>query len=422
MATKASIVYVPISELTPYANNARTHDKKQIDQIAASIKEFGFTNPVLIDGASEIIAGHGRVLAAAKLKMKQVPCIRLSHLSATQKQAYVIADNRLALNAGWNAELLASELKDLKSADFELDLLGFADDELAEYLGSTAGTEGNTDPDDVPDSAPARAKLGDLWQLGEHRVMCGDSTDKAQIERLMGGEKADMVFTDPPYNHASEDKLVAAASDSKAHADLMRSEWDKDFSFLDVAGSIEAAIAKDATVYVCTSWHLAGQIWGWMATRSSHYSYCVWHKPNPMPSLMKRHWTWASELICYATFGKHTFNFPNEGHASNVWTITKKSDGSHPTMKPVELVEHAIAHSSKPDYRVLDLFLGSGSTLIACEKTGRKCYGMEIDPHYCDVIIKRWEDFTGRKAKKLGQEKISTKTAGKKQGRKTAKH
>lgn len=207
-----------------------------------------------------------------------------------------------------------------------------------------------------------------------------------------------MVFTDPPYNHASDNKGVAA-SVSKAHAGLMASDWDKGFSFSTVSERIEQSLSENATVYVCTSWHLAGEIWQWMSKRSSCSGYCVWHKPNPMPSLMKRHWTWASELVCYATFGKHTFNFPKDGHASNVWTFTKKSDGSHPTQKPIEVCEHAISHSSKTKHLVLDLFLGSGSTLIACEKTGRKCYGLEIDPHYCSVIIERWQQFTGKEAK-----------------------
>jgi DNA modification methylase len=392
------VEYRPLADLIPYARNSRTHSDEQVAQIAASIKEFGFTNPALVDDEGGIIAGHGRVKAAHLLGLETVPTIKLGHLSPTQRKAYVIADNRLALNAGWDTSMLSLELAELKSEDFSLDLLGFDDDELEKLLNpETVPGEGLTDPDAVPTDVETRCKPGDLWTLGGHRLLCGDSTNVQHVERLMGGEKADMVFTDPPYNHASDDKGVAA-SVSKAHADLMASDWDKNFSFLDVAGSIETALAKNATVYVCTSWHLAGQIWEWMSKRSSYSGYCVWHKPNPMPSLMKRHWTWASELVCYATFGKHTFNFPDEGHASNVWTIAKKSDGTHPTQKPIELVEHALSHSSKSGQSVLDLFLGSGSTLIACEKTGRRCFGMEIDPKYCDVVLTRWEQFTGKTA------------------------
>jgi DNA modification methylase len=214
----------------------------------------------------------------------------------------------------------------------------------------------------------------------------------------MDGKKADMVFTDPPYNIASENKGVAAEV-SKAHRDLMNAEWDKGFDFAEVQGCLLAAIAENATVYVCTSHHLAGSIWQWMKTWSSHSNWCVWSKPNPMPSLMKRHWTWSGELICYGTRGKHVFNFPDEGHALSIWTITKVNGSSgHPTEKPVSVPEHAVLHSSKKGQLVLDLFGGSGSTLIACEKTGRQARLMELDPAYCDVIVKRWEDFTGKKA------------------------
>jgi DNA modification methylase len=183
-----------------------------------------------------------------------------------------------------------------------------------------------------------------------------------------------------------------AASVSQAHAELKQSEWDSGFKWASVSPSIEAVMADDCTVYVCASWHTAPDIWSWMATRSSHHSYCVWHKQNPMPSLMKRHWTWASELICYATYGKHTFNFPAEGHASNVWTIIKQSDGTHPTQKPVAVPAQAISHSSNAGDIVADPFLGSGTTMLAAEQLNRKCCGMEISPAYCAVILQRMTD------------------------------
>lgn len=231
--------------------------------------------------------------------------------------------------------------------------------------------------------------------------MCGDSTSPEDVERLMDGAKADLVFTDPPYNIASDSKNFASDC-SKAMEDLSRSDWDKGFDILPALDNIVSAIAKDASVYVCTSHFLAGEIWAHMKGWADHYSYCIWSKPNPMPSLAKRHWTWNTEIICYATRGKHTFNFPNEGHALSTWTINKKNgETGHPTEKPVAVPANAIEHSSKPGDICLDLFGGSGSTLIACEQTGRKCYMMELDPHYVDVIIQRWENFTGDKAEKL---------------------
>jgi DNA modification methylase len=217
----------------------------------------------------------------------------------------------------------------------------------------------------------------------------------------MYGVKADMVFTDPPYNIASDSKNFAADV-SKAMKDLSESEWDKDFDIREVLDNILVSIAKNVTVYVCTSHFLASNIWAWMKEWADHYLYCVWSKPNPMPSLAKRHWTWNTELICYATRGKHTFNFPKEGHALSTWTINKKNgDTGHPTEKPVEVPAMAISHSSKENDVVLDLFGGSGSTLIACEQLNRKCYMAELDPHYCDVIIQRWENLTEGKAVRI---------------------
>ena len=382
-----------LSELLPYARNARTHSESQVKQIAASIREFGFTNPILIKSSGEIIAGHGREAAARLLKLEKVPCIVLDYLTNTQAKAYVLADNQLALNAGWDEEMLKLEIEDLKLESFDIDLIGF-DDKFMNAI--TGDKKGNIEDDEVPpvEKNIHNVKRGQVWKLGEHRLMCGDSTSEADVAKLMDGKRADMLFTDPPYNHASNNDGVAA-SVSKAHKDLMASEWDKNFKIEPVLEMINKFRSKDFTMYICTSWHLAGKIWEWSATRSNCDGYCVWHKPNPMPSLMKRHWTWASELICYATFGKHVFNFPQEGHALSVWTFNKKSDGSHPTQKPIEVCEHGILASSNQNQLVLDLFLGSGSTLIACEKTNRKCFGCELDEHYCSVIIERFIQFVG---------------------------
>lgn len=207
-----------------------------------------------------------------------------------------------------------------------------------------------------------------------------------------------MVFTDPPYNIASDSKNFASDC-SKAMNKLSEAEWDKDFRIEDALNSIYEIMSQDLTVYICTSHFLAERIWAWMRQWADHYSYCIWNKPNPMPSLSKRHWTWNTEIICYATRGKHTFNFPKEGHALSTWTINKKNGSSgHPTEKPIEVPAMAISHSSKERDIVLDVFGGSGSTLIACEQLDRKCYMCELDPHYVDVIIERWERFTGLKA------------------------
>jgi DNA modification methylase len=394
-----NIEMIGIEKLIPYAKNSRTHSEEQVAQLAGSIKEFGFNNPVLIGQDDVIIAGHGRVMAARKVGLMEVPCIRLKHLTETQRKAYIIADNRLALNAGWDNELLTIELNDLLEDNFALDILGFDTDELKNLLDPVKPTEGLTDEDAVPEAPEEpKTKLGDIYQLGRHRLMCGDSTSIDAVEKLMDGQKADMVFTDPPYNIASENEGIAS-SVSKAHKNLMNSEWDKGFNFADVQNCIFASISQDATVYVCTSHHLAPSIWQWMKDWAKYYGWCSWSKPNPMPSLMKRHWTWNAELICYATRGKHTFNFPKDGHALSTWTIQKKNGNSgHPTEKPTEVPSHAIKHSSNPNDLILDLFGGSGSTMIACEKLGRTNFTMELDPKYCDVIVKRWEDFTGLKA------------------------
>ena len=290
--------------------------------------------------------------------------------------------------------MLGMELEELRDLDFDIELTGFDEGEFNDML------EELHKGDEVQDAEPQvnraeelqkewHTELGQMWQCGEHRVICGDCTDNVIVERVMQGEKADMVFTDPPYNVASENDIYAADC-SKAMADLKKAEWDHDFQLLPALKAIP--LAPDITVYVCTSHHLAPLIWEWMAGWADHSSWCVWSKPNPMPSLAKRHWTWSGELIAYATRGKHTFNFPKEGHAPSVWTITKKSDGSHPTQKPIEVPMHGISHSSTNRDVVFDGFLGSGTTMIACENLGRKCRGCEIDPGYVAVILQRYKD------------------------------
>jgi site-specific DNA-methyltransferase (adenine-specific) len=383
-----------LTQIKPYENNPRKNDAA-VDKVAASIQEFGFKVPIIVDRNGVIVAGHTRLKAAEKLGLKTAPVIVAEDLNDEQVKAFRLADNKTAEFAEWDIESLESELIDI--SDIDMDQFGFDMDAFRED-GAVEIIE-----DEISENVETRCKLGDLWKLGNHRLICGDSTDITVIDRLMDGVKADCVFTDPPYNIASDSKNFASDV-SKAMKDLSESEWDKDFDIREVLDNILVSIAENATVYVCTSHFLASDIWAWMKEWADHYQYCVWSKPNPMPSLAKRHWTWNTELICYATRGKHTFNFPKEGHALSTWTINKKNgDTGHPTEKPVEVPAMAVSHSSKEKDVVLDLFGGSGSTLIACEQLNRKCYMCELDPHYCDVIIQRWENFTGQKAVLLNE-------------------
>ena len=391
----------PIDRLVPYCRNPRRNDE-QVDRMASAIKEFGFRIPVVAKSDGSVVDGHLRLKAAQKLGLKEVPVALADELTEAQVKAFRLLANKSANWAAWDDDLLKLELSELQDMAYDMSMTGFEAAEIEDLLGDApAGTEGLTDADEVPEvQEDPVTRAGDIWLLGKHRLMCGDSTDAGSVALLMTGEKADMVFTDPPYNVAGAGKNFAAdAPGQNIYKKLSNAEWDKDFDIHPVLDRIGEVLADDATTYICTSHFLANDIWTWMKDWASHYSYCVWSKPNPMPSLAKRHWTWNTELVCYATRGKHVFNFPENGHALSTWTIEKRNgDTGHPTEKPVAVPEHAISHSSNAGQTVLDLFGGSGSTLIACEKTGRICRMMELSPHYCDVIVKRWQDFTGKKA------------------------
>ena len=388
----------PIERCIEYARNPRKNDHA-VDKIAAAIKEYGFRVPIVAKSDGLVVDGHLRLKAAKKLGLAQVPVILADDMTDAQIKAFRLSVNRVAQEAQWDLDLLKIELQDLDAEGFDLSLTGFNPDEIGNFLAEP--TAGLTDEDDVPEvpAIPLTVE-GDVWLLGRHRLMCGDSTRIDAVERLMDGRKADMVFTDPPYNIGSENKGIAADV-SKAHKDLMAADWDKDFQIEAPLNCALAVMAKDCAVYVCTSHHLAGRIWAWMKEWSDHYLFCVWSKPDPMPSLMKRHWTWDTELIPYATRGKHVFNAESGQHSPSTWRINKQQGAEktgHPTQKPVAVPQHAIEKSSRNNQIVLDLFGGSGSTLIACEKTARDCRMMELDPKYCDVIIKRWQAFTGQQA------------------------
>jgi DNA modification methylase len=380
-----TIEWLETKGLIPYAKNSRTHSEAQVAQIAGSIKEFGFNNPVLIDEDNGIIAGHGRVMAAQKLGLQAVPCIRLAHLSDTQRKAYVIADNRLALNAGWDDQMLTLELQELDGEDFDLSLLGFEADELNALLNPIKETEGLTDEDAVPDvPEEPKTKPGDIYQLGRHRLMCGDSTSIDAVEKLTEGAKVDLCYTDPPYG-------INEKGDRSKRGGLTQGNKLQDFKDDTIDYAVEAYQIVEGVL------NIPRQVW-WGANYYCHAmpqsnNWFVWdkrveEKQKDTQSDCELAWVkskWSSVRI-FRHLWKGLIKASEHGQKR-----------VHPTQKPVALAEWSFDYFKEVD-TVLDLFGGSGSTLIACEKTGRSCFMMEFEPHYCDVIVKRWEDFTGQKA------------------------
>lgn len=399
---KQQIEYVEVKKLIPYARNSRTHSDEQVAQICGSIKEFGFTNPVLIDGEGVIIAGHGRTIAAQRLNMKEVPCLRLDYLTEAQKKAYVIADNKLALNAGWDDEMLALELGDLKELDFDLSLTGFDDDELNKLLVE-AVNEGLVDEDEAPPPPDEPiSRLGDIWQLGSHRVMCGDSTSIDAVDKLMEGQKADMVFTDPPYGMSYGGGRAAGSTPKgalvKAHGMIKGDDLEGESLInlvRDAIGTCIASSKQGAAYYICFTWRTYSEFEEAIELGGASVANCiVWDKKSI--GLGNANYRPQHEFIFYVKGGAW---YGDKGQ-SDVWYMSRGATGEyvHPTQKPVELVEKAISNSSKPGDLVLDVFGGSGSTLIACEKTSRYCRLVDLDPKYVDVMVKRWQDYTGKQA------------------------
>lgn len=387
---------MPIDELRPHPKNPNKHSDDQIKRLAQILKYQGWRHPIKISTRSGYItSGHGRLLAARLNEWEEVPVDFQDYEDDAQEYADLVSDNAIAEWADLDFQMINIEVPEL-GPDFDIDLLGIKD-----FAIDPSEKEGEGDADAVGALPPVpRTKLGELWLLGEHRLLVGDCTVQENVDRLMEGQKADMVFTDPPYNHAGNDDLVASPV-SQAMQKLKDSKWDSDFEINDLVSVIDSVRSENCTVYVCCSHHTLGKLLEWSDASATQGGACVWVKTNPMPSLMKRHWTWDKEFVTYATFGKHVFNFPKEGHAPSCWHIQKNQKNDlHPTMKPVEVPEHAITHSSNPNALIWDGFLGSGTTLIACEKTNRRCFGMEIDPHYCDVILDRWSKYTGKTAKR----------------------
>jgi len=379
----------PIERLIPYARNARTHSDSQVAQIAGSIREFGFNNPVLVDSQAGIIAGHGRVLAARKLGLREVPVIILDHLSETQKRAYILADNKLAENAGWDDEMLALELKALGDDGVDPELLGFAEDELLRLLGEVETAAGLTDEDAVPETGETPvSKPGDVWFMGNHRVMCGDATRREDIERLMDGSLADMVFTDPPYGVDYESRGRKIANDN------LGAEF---ASFLRNACENMLAVTKGA-VYVCMSSSALDTLKVAFEQAGGHWStFVIWAK-NAF-TLGRSDYQRQYEPLLYGWKEGTSHFWCGARDQGDIWFVHKPlSNHLHPTMKPVELIERALQNSSKNRDTILDPFGGSGSTLIACERTGRQARLMELEPRYVDVIVNRWQQYTGKSA------------------------
>lgn len=385
-----------VSELIPYVRNARTHSEAQVAQIAASIREFGFLSPILVAEDNTILAGHGRLAAALKLGLKKVPCVKENHLTETQKRAYIIADNKLSLNAGWDSELLAVELSELEGADFNLDLLGFDEAELSSIFD--ADKDVSDDDFDVEKELeePCFSKTGDMWMLGKHRIICGDSTDSSTFEKLLGETKVNLVCTDAPYfvnlENASGKIKNDDLSDKEGYEFLMK-----------VFTNFKNSMAADASIY---------EFYATMKARVFYDAFedagfkvaagLIWKKPRA--PLMRTDWKFNMEPIIYGwrKDGKHKWYGDQKQTAVFEFDGIKnsKEEGcGHPSSKPVPLIAYLIKQSTQTNSVVLDGFLGSASTLIACEQIGRVCFGVELEPKFIDVAVKRYMKFHDDKTK-----------------------
>ncbi|MDJ0685388.1 MAG: site-specific DNA-methyltransferase [Alphaproteobacteria bacterium] len=395
-----------VADLVPYARNARAHSDEQISVLAASIGRYGFNNPVLVDEAGGIIAGHGRVLAAKRLGMETVPVVPLAHLTEDEKRAYILADNKTAELAGWDEDLLRIEVADLAEKDFDLSGIGFNEKEITKLLVEPDPTDDNGDEGSDPDSAPEAksdpvSMLGDVWRLGAHRLVCGDSTDPETVEVLMVGQLADLVFTDPPYGvgyTGGKKKWVGIKNDDVVSGDLV--------AFLvAVFANLDAFSEKDAAWYIWHAANTSAEFYSALAeTGRKASAQIVWVK-NVMAGGFG-HYRSRHEPCIYVS-GK---NYAGRDQ-DTVWNVKKEHGYLHPTQKPVRLVERALRNSSRRGDVVLDVFGGSGSTLIACERTGRAARLVELDPRYVDVIVRRWQEFTGEIATLEGSGKAFEEVA-----------
>ena len=383
---------VEIEKLIPYKNNARTHSDEQIEKIAKSMKEFGFINPILVDGNLNVIAGHGRILGAKKLGMKEVPCLFIEDLTEEQKRAYIIADNRLAEDAGWDKELLKIELEDLKNMNFDITLTGF---ELEDFDFSMDETEVIEDEFDETVPEEPTSKKGEIYKLGKHFLMCGDSTDINDVEKLMNGVKADMLLTDPPYNVDYEGGTGLTIQNDNMDDETFR-------EFLRVSFFNANSVMKEGAVFYI--WHADSEGYnfrgachdiGWKVRQC-----LIWCKNTLVMGRQDYHWKHEPCLYGWKEGASHLW--ASDRKQTTVLEFDRPSvSKEHPTMKPVGLFDYLIKNNTKKDDIVLDLFAGSGTSIIACEQNGRIAYSMELDPKYVDVIISRLEKLTGQQAERI---------------------
>lgn len=388
MVTTTKFELVSIDKLVPYANNARTHSPAQINKLRSSLREFGFINPVIIDRDFGIIAGHGRVLAAREEGINEVPCVYADHLTEAQKKAYIIADNRMAMDAGWDEEMLRIEIESLQTDAFDLALTGFDEKELSKLFDD--GNDAKDDDFDVDEELkkPTFSKAGDVWTLGRHRLVCGDSTKPETYEILMEGRKANLVLTDPPYNVNYE------GSAGKIKNDNMASEKFFDFLF-DAFSCMEKVMADDASIYV---FHADTEGLNFRRAFDAAGFYlsgcCIWKKPSLVLGRSPYQWQHEPCLFGWKKNGKHQWY--SDRKQTTIWEFEKsKKNGDHPTMKPIPLLCYPLTNSTMSNTLVLDPFGGSGSTLIACEQTDRSCATIELDEKFCDVIVNRYIELVG---------------------------
>lgn len=395
----------PASQFMANASNARIHPKAQQQALVGSLNELGWIQNVIVNKTTgNVVDGHARIAEALKLGDETpVPYVEVELSEDEEKLALATLDP-IASMAAYDKAQLDALLRDVNTGDAALQTMLA---ELAQDNGLDYGGSGGAAVEDVEPQIDKAAELqkkwgtsrGQLWRLGEHRLLCGDSTSAEDVARVMGGEKADAVVTDPPYNMASD--TVVFAKDAPTHyrssKTLAEAEWDKNFDPKGMFKAIEPILAESCVVYVYTSHFLIQQIWDWMKVWAKFYSYCIWCKPNPAPSLSKRHWTWATELVAYAVRGKHVCNYPDGTHALNWWAVTMpRHTTEHPTEKPMEVVKKPIEFSSIRGSIVFDGFSGSGTTIMACEQLGRKCRAAEISPEYVAVALERWSTATGK--------------------------
>ena len=388
MNTTSEMQLVPIDKLIPYANNARTHSPEQLNKLRSSLREFGFINPVIIDRDFNVIAGHGRILAAKAENISEVPCVFVDYLTPAQKKAYIIADNRMALDAGWDEEMLKVEIEALQADDFDLGLTGFDEKELAAFFDDDSDTKDDDFDVDAEMEKPCMTKPGDLWLLGNHRLVCGDSTKQETYELLMNGKLANLVVTDPPYNVNYE------GSAGKIKNDNLENEKFYQFLF-DAFTCMEKAMVNDASIYV---FHADTEGLNFRKAFADAGFYlsgtCIWKKQSLVLGRSPYQWQHEPCLFGWKKNGKHQWY--SDRKQTTIWEFDKpKKNGDHPTMKPILLIAYPIKNSSMSNCIVLDPFGGSGSTLIACEQTNRICHTIELDEKFCDVIVKRYIEQVG---------------------------